>query len=707
MKSDTRGLGGFGVLTVVLTCLAVQAVFTLPAYGDEIVAWVGPPSPPQGNDFTAIAPGYWHSLALKVDGSIVGWGDVSPLSDYGQAMPPPGNDFTDIATCGWHSLALKSDGSIVGWGRNQSGEATPPLGNDFTDIGAGMNYSIALKSDGSIVGWGSNYYGQATPPAGNDFTAVAAGYLHSVALKSDGSVVCWGRNDYGQATPPAGNDFIAITAGWDHNLALKSDGSIVGWGDNRYGQATPPAGNDFIAFAAGRMHSIALKSDGSIVCWGDNRYGQATPPPGNNFTSVAAGMIYSLALKSVPQNSPPVADAGPDQTIECSCQNGGTQVTLNGAGSSGPDGGPLTHVWTGPFEGSPVAGANPTVRLLPGCQGTYPITLVVNDGQADSVPDEVVITVRDTTPPTITCPATITVEAQGPDGVSADDSAIQAFLGGATVTDNCDPAPDLSHIAPPALFPLGETLVTFTAEDGSGNSSSATSTVTVVDTTPPEIAIVAPQRYGLYAVGSLSLDFSASDLVSGPIAPPDLMATLVDAQSSQPAKPGDVPPAGVYTLTVSAKDGAGNVADPESVMFVVYDPQGGFVTGGGWIESPAGAYEADPALAGKASFGFVSKYKKGASTPTGQTEFVFQAGGLNFHSSSYDWLVVTGSNYARFKGSGTINGSGDYKFMLWAGDGPDTFRIKIWRETAGIEDVVYDNGMDQPIGGGSIVIHTD
>jgi parallel beta-helix repeat protein len=110
---------------------------------------------------------------------------------------------------------------------------------------------------------------------------------------------------------------------------------------------------------------------------------------------------------------------------------------------------------------------------------------------------------------------------------------------------------------------------------------------------------------------------------------------------------------------------------------------------------------------GKATFGFVSKYKKGASIPEGNTEFQFQAGGLNFHSTSYDWLVVTGSDYAKFKGAGTINGQGDYKFQLWAGDkDPDTFRIRIWwEETDGTEHVVYDNAMDQPIGGGSIVVH--
>ena len=91
----------------------------------------------------------------------------------------------------------------------------------------------------------------------------------------------------------------------------------------------------------------------------------------------------------------------------------------------------------------------------------------------------------------------------------------------------------------------------------------------------------------------------------------------------------------------------------------------GFVTGGGWINSPAGAYVADPALAGKATFGFVSKYKKGMTVPEGNTEFQFHAAGLNFKSTSYQWLVVAGAN-AKFKGVGTINGAGNYGFMLTA-----------------------------------------
>lgn len=131
------------------------------------------------------------------------------------------------------------------------------------------------------------------------------------------------------------------------------------------------------------------------------------------------------------------------------------------------------------------------------------------------------------------------------------------------------------------------------------------------------------------------------------------------------------------------------------------------------MDSPAGAYILDPSLSGKATFGFVSKYRKCASVPTGTTEFQIQAGSFNFHSTSYDWLVVSKTgNTAQIKGSGAVNGALDpngnaYKFQLWANDGAlDTFRIRIWWEAAGVENVIYDNGFYRAIGGGSIIVHT-
>ena len=238
----------------------------------------------------------------------------------------------------------------------------------------------------------------------------------------------------------------------------------------------------------------------------------------------------------------------------------------------------------------------------------------------------------------------------------------------------------------------------------------------LADLVPPTINLVSPIDYGLYPADSgATYEFSATDNIDLDV---DLIATLIDIQgNSIKVQNGDSIPteSGVYDLTLTATDDAGLSSSLETT-FVVYDEDAGFVTGGGWLNSPEGAYTSDTSLTGKATFGFVSKYQKGANLPTGQTQFKFNVADLNFRSTSYDWLVVAGSK-AQYKGTGTINGEGEYGFMLTAtdgdikGDGIDTFRIKIWDKTT--DNLIYDNQIEAPdtadpttaICGGSIVIH--
>lgn len=170
----------------------------------------------------------------------------------------------------------------------------------------------------------------------------------------------------------------------------------------------------------------------------------------------------------------------------------------------------------------------------------------------------------------------------------------------------------------------------------------------------------------------------------------------------------------VLTICVRGTDAAGNTGaiDSEAVeciQLAVYDPSGGFVTGGGWIDSPTGADKRNPDATGKATFGFVSKYKKGANVPSGNTQFTFRAGNLDFKSTDYEWLVISGKQ-AQFKGSGMINGVGNYGFLLTAYDGDlqdgsedDELRAKIIEKAT--DEVVYDNGATTPLGGGNIIIH--
>ena len=96
-------------------------------------------------------------------------------------------------------------------------------------------------------------------------------------------------------------------------------------------------------------------------------------------------------------NHPPTADAGEDTTIEATSCNS-TSVTLDGSASFDLDGDELTYNW---YEENDLiaTGQSPTVQLP---LGEHEIRLIVNDGYIDSQPDTVLISVVDTTPPTIT-----------------------------------------------------------------------------------------------------------------------------------------------------------------------------------------------------------------------------------------------------------------------------------------------------------------
>jgi len=332
--------------------------------------------------------------------------------------------------------------------------------------------------------------------------------------------------------------------------------------------------------------------------------------------------------------------------------------------------------------------------------------------------------VVDNTPPSIT---TANLDAVTSAGVCGATVTL-----GTTATDNCSVSSLVGTRSDGAAigtsFPLGVTTITWVATDPAGNTKNATQTVTVTNPTPT-VVVTSPASGALYAAGStitMSGTFTdnAGDLHTARwVCDALTFPGTVNESAKTVTGTMSFTAAGVYCVRLEVTDQCGNTASTTTIaglqaMVVVYDPSAGFVTGGGWIDSPTGAYPAVPALTGKANFGFVSKYKKGQSTPTGETEFQFKAGDLNFHSTSYDWLVVSGAK-AQFKGSGQINGAGNFGFLLTStdgqapgGGGKDKFRIKIVDKLSNA--TIYDNQMGAAdtasavcvLGGGSIVIQS-
>jgi len=89
----------------------------------------------------AVGGGYYHSIALKADGTVVAWG----RNQYGQCDVPVDLVAVAISTMGNFSLALKADGTVVAWGRNEYGQCDVPVGLLAKTINAGAEHCLAIK----------------------------------------------------------------------------------------------------------------------------------------------------------------------------------------------------------------------------------------------------------------------------------------------------------------------------------------------------------------------------------------------------------------------------------------------------------------------------------------------------------------------------------------------------------------------------------
>jgi Regulator of chromosome condensation (RCC1) repeat/Carboxypeptidase regulatory-like domain len=199
--------------------------------GDEVAV---------GEEVTALAAGYEHGLALLRNGKVMAWGENGDgqLGD-GTSLGPETcvflsdcskvpvevkelDEATAIAAGYYFSLALLSSGKVMAWGDGGNGQLGD--GNEFKSevpaqvtglseaaaIAGGGFHSLALLKNGTVMAWGEDEYGQLGN--GNETNsnvpveviglsgvkAVAVGVQHSLALLSSGKIMAWGENGSGQ-----------------------------------------------------------------------------------------------------------------------------------------------------------------------------------------------------------------------------------------------------------------------------------------------------------------------------------------------------------------------------------------------------------------------------------------------------------------------------------------------------------------------------
>ena len=306
-----------------------------------------------------------------------------------------------------------------------------------------------------------------------------------------------------------------------------------------------------------------------------------------------------------------------------------------------------------------------------------------------------------------------TAVCQNPPAVGLDASG-QAFITPADITsgssDTCGIASETLDKTSFTCSDVGSNPVTLTVTDVNGNAATCSSTVTVVND-PPIVTPIhstavfvdgaagTPAGNGEFSVTATDpegqmVSYSWSTTCTGgtfdSTTTPSVKLSV--AAGTEPA---------ICSVSFQVCDVCG-ACTSEQITVSVVDPAAGSVKGGATIQSPAGSLVSDPAFAGEAIIEFDSKYKGGASTPSGETTFTLSSSGFNFVSTTYEWLVVTNAaQCAKYKGEGTLNGETGYGFVLTACDndkpgiGEDTYRMQISNKNAK-HALVYDNLSNSP-----------
>ncbi len=216
-----------------------------------------------------------HTAVVKANGTVEVWGD----NTYGQLNVPAGlSGVKALAAGAGFTLALKEDGTIVGWGSvldqnfNPSPYTIPTDVQSLTikSIAAGGNMSAVVTEAGEVVVWGSNTRNVDIVPEGlGNVVAMAINNNYAVALNDAGNITVWGRD----TNEPAGLDgnVVAIAAGGIHWLALKKDGTVAIGGYSSHvtsNQAFVDSLSNVRAITGGIKVSAAVFADGTVqgVC---------------------------------------------------------------------------------------------------------------------------------------------------------------------------------------------------------------------------------------------------------------------------------------------------------------------------------------------------------------------------------------------------------------------------------------------------------
>jgi alpha-tubulin suppressor-like RCC1 family protein len=312
---------------------------TLAATRDFINGWSYPRKSPillsQSNPWKKISPSTSHTMAIKTDGTIWGWG-INTSGQLGlndainrsnQTQIGTDSDWYDISAGGLSSMALKTNGTLWSWGNNNTGQ----LGlNDATNrsnpvqvgtrtwnsiLSTDNNAMLGIQSNGTFWAWGSQGVGLNIPVSPSRSSPVQigtdtdwlsmengknSGAWPSFAIKNNNSLYVWNGNtvefgnttiSYKRSSPiqvTSTNKWRNVFAGRQMTFAISTSGSLWFWGDNSalysgiptlsasYQESPVQIGTriDWVSGSSTNSHTMAIRSDGTLWGWGSNFQGR-------------------------------------------------------------------------------------------------------------------------------------------------------------------------------------------------------------------------------------------------------------------------------------------------------------------------------------------------------------------------------------------------------------------------------------------------
>lgn len=374
---------------------------------------------PATNRWTSVAPmtvsRHLHALITLTDGRVLAAGGYSASSgatNIVEIYDPAANTWTVVAPMQYgHQIArgaLLPDGRVLIVGNHAVSEIYDPARDAWTQVptarGGWYDWTaLAALPDGRVLAAGGCCSTVATEifdPAANRWSFAGnlnvARYAHVMTSLGDGRVLVAGG--YGGGVEPTAEVWTPETNRWTLVSSMSTpryiavaaprrDGRVLvagghsGWNPLNTAELYDPLSNAWIPAASmsvGRFHTVAAPLPGGrVLVMGGYTY----------WGAVANAEIFG------PPNTPPTAEAGPDQTAP-GCATCLAIVTLDGSASADADGDALSYTWN---EGTAVLAtsrdpqktANVNLTL-----GTHILTLTVSDGEKTAT-DTVVITVQD------------------------------------------------------------------------------------------------------------------------------------------------------------------------------------------------------------------------------------------------------------------------------------------------------------------------